>query len=109
MRTAKDKYTYRVTWSEEDGEFVGLCAEFPGLSWLAGTPEAALKGIRKVVGDVIEDMTKRREAIPEPISIRHYSGKFIVRVPSEVHRQLALQAAETGVSINRLASAKLSH
>ena len=109
MRTAKDKYTYRVTWSEEDGEFVGLCAEFPGLSWLAGTPEAALKGIRKVVNDVIGDMTKRREAIPEPIAMRHYSGKFIVRVPSEVHRQLALQAAETGVSINRLASAKLSH
>jgi predicted HicB family RNase H-like nuclease len=109
MRTAKDKYTYRVTWSAEDGEFVGLCAEFPGLSWLAGSPEAALKGIRKVVSDVIEDMTKRREAIPEPIAMRHYSGKFIVRVPSEVHRQLALQAAETGVSINRLASAKLSH
>ncbi|OGW26571.1 MAG: hypothetical protein A2X59_01380 [Nitrospirae bacterium GWC2_42_7] len=109
MRTVKDKYTYRVTWSEEDGEFVGLCAEFPGLSWLAGTPEAALKGIRKVVNDVIEDMTKRREAIPEPIALRRYSGKFIVRVPSEVHRQLALQAAETGVSINRLASAKLSH
>jgi len=109
MRTAKDKYTYRVTWSEEDGEFVGLCAEFPGLSWLAGTPEAVLKGIRQVVNGVIEDMTKRREAIPEPIAMRHYSGKFIVRVPSEVHRQLALQAAETGVSINRLASAKLSH
>lgn len=109
MRTAKDKYTYRVTWSEEDGEFVGLCAEFPGLSWLARTPEAALKGIRKVVNDVIEDMIKRREAVPDPIAIRHYSGKFIVRVPAEVHRQLALQAAETGVSINRLASAKLSH
>ena len=109
MRRAKDKYTYRVTWSEEDGEFVGLCAEFPGLSWLAGSPEAALKGIRKVVNDVIEDMTKRRETIPDPIAMRHYSGKFIVRVPSEVHRQLALQAAETGVSINRLASAKLSH
>ena len=74
MRTVKDKYTYRVTWSEEDGEFVGLCAEFPGLSWLAGTPEAALKGIRKVVNDVIEDMTKRREAIPEPIALRRYSG-----------------------------------
>ncbi len=109
MRTTKDKYTYRATWSEEDGEFVGLCAEVPGLSWLAGTPEAALKGIRKVVKDVIDDMTKRREAIPEPIALRRYSGKFIVRLPSEVHRQLALQAAETGVSINRLASAKLSH
>jgi hypothetical protein len=24
-----DRYTYRVTWSEEDEEYVGLCAEFP--------------------------------------------------------------------------------
>lgn len=36
-----DHYTYRVTWSAEDGEHVGLCAEFPSLSWLAKTPEAA--------------------------------------------------------------------
>ena len=51
-----DKYTYRVTWSEEDGEHVGLCAEFPSLSWLAGNQEAALVGIRKVVGEVVRDM-----------------------------------------------------
>ncbi len=103
-----DKYTYRVTWSEEDGEYVGLCAEFPSLSWLADSPEAALKGIRKVVADVVTDMSERGESIPEPLSTKHYSGKFMVRVPPEVHRELAIQAAEAGVSLNRLASAKLS-
>ena len=57
MKTLKnDHYTYRVTWSEEDQEYVGLCVEFPGLSWLAGSQEAALKGIRGVVADVIADM-----------------------------------------------------
>ncbi len=61
-----DKYTYRVTWSEEDAEYVGLCAEFPGLSWLARTPEAALKGIRRVVSRVIADMHQNRETVPEP-------------------------------------------
>ena len=35
-----DQFTYRVTWSAEDSEHVGLCAEFPSLSWLARTPEA---------------------------------------------------------------------
>ena len=30
-----DHYTYRVTWSSEDNEFVGLVAEFPLLSWLS--------------------------------------------------------------------------
>jgi predicted HicB family RNase H-like nuclease len=104
-----DKYTYRVTWSEDDAEYVGLCAEFPGLSWLAQTPDAALRGIRKLVGDVIADMLSNEESLPEPIAIKHFSGKFMVRVPPDVHRQLAIQAAEAGVSLNRLASAKLSH
>jgi predicted HicB family RNase H-like nuclease len=108
MAQKNDKYTYRVTWSEDDNEYVGLCAEFPSLSWLAGTPEKALKGVRKLVADILLDMDMNDEPIPEPIACKHYSGKFMVRVPPEVHRKLALQAAESGVSLNRIASSKLS-
>ena len=104
-----DRYTYRVTWSEEDKEYVGLCAEFPSLSWLASGPEVALRGIRSVVADAVADMRKHREPIPEPLASRSYSGKFMVRVPPDVHRELALAAAEAGVSINRLATVKLAH
>lgn len=103
-----DRYTYRVTWSEDDNEYVGLCVEFPSLSWLAGTHEGALKGIRKVVSDVVSDMQGNGETVPEPMSRKQYSGKFIVRVPPDVHRDLAVKAAESGISLNRLASLKLS-
>ncbi len=103
-----DKYTYRVMWSEEDGEYVGLCAEFPSLSWLADTQEAALVGIRDTVKQVIHDMQSTGEPTPQPLATRRYSGKFTVRVPPEVHRKLQIQAAESNVSINRLVSAKLS-
>ena len=103
-----DKYTYRVTWSEEDAEYVGICAEFPSLSWLAQTPEAALKGASKLVHAVIEDMLQNGEPVPEPIATKHFSGKFMIRVPPDVHRQLTIQSLEAGVSLNRLASAKLS-
>lgn len=108
MATRNDRYTYRVMWSDDDGEHVGLCAEFPSLSWLAASPEAALKGIRKVVADAVADLETNDEPVPEPIATRRYSGKFMVRVPPEVHRRLALEAAEAGVSLNRLASAKLN-
>ena len=108
MAIKNDHYTYRVTWSEEDSEYVGLCTEFPSLSWLANTQEAALKGIRNVVADVIKDMKQNREEIPQPLASKNYSGKFMVRVPPEVHRSLAIQAAESGVSINRLVSTRLS-
>ena len=104
-----DHYTYRVTWSEEDQEYVGLCAEFAGLSWLASSPDAALRGIRSVVADAVTDMGNNGEAIPEPLASRRFSGKFLVRVPPETHRRLAVEAAEAGISLNRLASAKLSH
>lgn len=109
MPLKNDHYTYRVTWSEDDMEYVGLCAEFPSLSWLSRTPEAALKGIRTVVADVVKDMKKNGEDVPQPIASKNYSGKFMVRVPPEVHRNLAIQAAESGVSINRLVSSRLSH
>ena len=104
---SSDKYTYRVMWSEEDKEHVGLCAEFPGLSWLANSPESALRGIRKTVADVLKDMKKNHEKIPEPLSSKRFSGKFMVRIPPEAHRKLALEAEEENISLNRLISAKL--
>ena len=109
MVPESEKYTYRVLWSEEDKEFIGLCAEFPSLSWLASTSEKALKGICSVVKDCIADMSKSNEELPLPLSSRKYSGKFMVRVLPEVHRHLAMEAVEAGVSLNRIVSAKLAH
>jgi predicted HicB family RNase H-like nuclease len=108
MALQNDRYTYRVTWSDDDNEYVGLCTEFRSLSWLALTPEAALKGVRKMVADIVQDMEANKEVVPEPIACRRYSGKFMVRVPPDVHRNLAIQSAETGVSLNRIVSSKLS-
>ena len=103
-----DHYTYRVTWSPDDGEYVGLCAEFPSLSWLAATADEAFSGIRALVRDVLADMQANDEAPPPPLADRAYSGKFLIRVPPETHRALVLRAAEEGVSLNRLVSARLA-
>ena len=101
-------YTYRVTWSPEDQDYIGLCAEFASLSWLAKTPERALKGIQKIVADVVADLQASGEPVPVALAEKHYSGEFRVRIPPLLHRNLALMAAEQGVSLNRLASAKLA-
>jgi len=102
-----EHYTYRVTWSPEDQEYVGLCAEFPSLSYLDEDREAGLKGIVDLVGDIVADMAANDEPIPEPIAEKTYSGKFQVRIPPHQHRMLAIQAAEEGVSLNRYVSSKL--
>lgn len=108
MSLKADHYTYRIVWSEDDHEYVGLCAEFPSLSWLARTLEDALQGIRKVAAEAVADMQGGGETPPIPLSDRSYSGKLLVRIPPEVHRQLATKAAEQGISLNRLISSKLS-
>lgn len=103
-----DQYTYRVSWSAEDEEYVATCVEFPSLSWLDASPGKALSGVRRVVMQSVEDMKQANEPVPEPLSIKSFSGRFMVRVPPQLHRQLATLAAESGVSLNRLVSHKLS-
>jgi predicted RNase H-like HicB family nuclease len=101
-------YTYRVAWSAEDGEHVATVAEFPSLSWLAPTPVEALAGLADVVRDMLTDMAASGEPIPDSLSERSYSGRFVVRVPAEVHRRLVREAAEQHVSLNRLVSDRLA-
>nr|WP_232225147.1 toxin-antitoxin system HicB family antitoxin [Dactylococcopsis salina] len=101
-------YTYRITWSPEDEEFVGLCAEFPSLSCLDENQVDALKGISELVADVVSDMEAKGETPPEPIANGEYSGKFQVRATPQLHRQLVIEAAEQNVSLNRHINTKLA-
>lgn len=94
-------YGYRLLWSAEDGEFVGTCVEFPSLSWLATSQEGALRGIRDLVAEVVEDLRASGEQIPDPLSLRSFSGKFNLRVGELLHRELAIEAAEAHVSLNQ--------
>lgn len=108
LKMDANKYAYRIIWSEEDNEFVGLCAEFPSLSWLAHDQDEALRRIVELVKGCIADMEQNGEEIPEPISLRHYSGRFVVRTTPDMHRQLVLQASEAGVSLNRYVNSVLT-
>ncbi|TAE59279.1 MAG: type II toxin-antitoxin system HicB family antitoxin [Nostocales cyanobacterium] len=102
-----ERYTYRITWSSEDQEFVGLCAEFPSLSYLHENRNTALEGITNLVKEIVIDMEANGEEIPEPIAEKTYSGKFQVRITPELHRKLAIEAAEENVSLNRYVNYKL--
>lgn len=62
---------YKVIWSEEDQEFVGLHEDYPSLSWLANTEEKASEGIRKLVElvtleNVLENLEECRHFVDIP-------------------------------------------
>jgi predicted HicB family RNase H-like nuclease len=103
-----ENYAYTVIWSEEDQIYIGRVAEFPLLAAHGASPEAALKEITDVVRYVLEDLEESGEEIPPPLSKRHFSGKLRLRMPEQLHRTLALEAAQQHVSLNQWINLKLS-
>ncbi len=103
-----EHYAYRLTWSPEDGEYVATCIEFPSLSWLAADEMSALRGLKDMVRDVIEDMRANGEPIPEALADKTYSGQLSLRLPPDLHRRLALEAAEARISLSRHLNLKLA-
>ncbi len=103
-----DRYTYREEWSEEDGVYIARCLEFPSLLAHGESPESALSELRGVVASVVEDMTQTGESLPEPFGSKVYSGKLVLRLPKELHRGVAIRAAEEGVSLNQYLISKLA-
>lgn len=108
MKHGIHHYTYRVSWSPEDGEFVGTVVEFPSLSWLDADQAAAFEGIRRLTAEVVADLAANNEPTPVPIADRQFNGKVALRVTPSRHREIALRAAEQGVSMNRYINDRLA-
>jgi predicted HicB family RNase H-like nuclease len=102
-----DDYNYSVAFSEEDDAFIGRVAEFPSLAAHGATLEKALRETRALVESVIEDLEACGEILPEPFRKRSYSGRINVRMPEQLHRQLAIEAQQQRVSLNQWINAKL--
>ena len=95
-------YSYRISFSKEDDEFVATVLEFPLLSYLDKTQTGALEGINEVVRKAMEIYAEDGQELPEPLALKKYSGKFALRMTPQQHQRVATEAAEQGVSINQL-------
>jgi len=96
------KYSFNITWSDLDQNYVALCPEFPDLSGLGATPEQAVAELQVALELAIETYQEEGWPLPEPRSQQHYSGKVILRMPKRLHATLARQAAAEDVSLNTL-------
>lgn len=101
IKINEKKYSYRVIWSEKDKEFVGTCAEFPGLSISLPDQQCAFFGIVKAVKLAIETMEQENRKPSKPILLSKFSGKFKVSTTPEVHKRLTILAGEAGMDLNQ--------
>lgn len=103
-----DLYSYRVDWSEEDDSFVARVTEWPSLMAHGESRAEALNEIVNAVSFAIEDCQDNGDAFPPPFRTREFSGRFNVRLPQSLHRELVTRAAEEGVSLNQLVTTALA-
>lgn len=102
-----DHYTYRVRWSAEDEAYIATVAEMPSLSWAAEKQLHALMCLRGLVDEILEDMQATGRTPPVAIADREFSRQVHDPDSPELHRQLAIDAAEQHVSLNRLLPSRL--
>lgn len=93
-------YTIEMIPEPEGGWFVAV-KELPGCMSEGDTPEEAMEMIRDAMRGWIEVSLEDGDAIPEPRDLDDYSGKFVVRVPRSLHRDLVELARQEGVSLNQ--------
>ena len=95
-----DKYLKIVEWSEEDGCYVGSC---PGLmlGGVHGSDEARVyRELCRVVDEWVETLRRDGDPLPPATAGKEYSGKFVLRVGKELHKELAIEAIRHGESLN---------
>lgn len=108
---ATDTRGYKIVLSEErDGDDVAWVAEIPelpGCYCAEDTPEAAIAHIKQSIADWLNAAAEDGRPIPHPVSSS--SGKFTLRLPRWVHRELKVQADIEGMSLNGYASHILTY
>lgn len=106
--TPAELYGYRISWQPSQHTFIATCLEFPAVKANGASTTAALDAAHQQVAQHMARAEAEGQEVPEPLSARNYSGKLQVRLGEDLHRALAQQAAENGMSLNQLIVKKLS-
>lgn len=104
MKKKKQQYKYMVVinWSDEDGAYVAEVPELPGCATHGKTFESAAKYVGEAIEAWLEGAKESGHPIPEPLSLKKCSGKFITRVDPSLHKALMMKAKAKGKSMNAL-------
>lgn len=100
------QYSYEVF--EEEGDWFARIVEFPGCMSDGKTPTEAIRMVRDAARGWLQVGIENGDLIPEPMGVDDYSGRFVVRIPPTLHRDLVRRAEREGVSLNMFAVAALA-
>jgi predicted HicB family RNase H-like nuclease len=98
----KDKYLKIVEWSSEDNCYVGLIPGWIGKCCHGDDEFKVYQELAKILDEWIDIYKNDKRPLPHPHPIlKKYSGKFVLRTGSELHKALSLKALNEGESLNK--------
>jgi predicted HicB family RNase H-like nuclease len=103
------RYLKVVEWSAEDNGFVGSAPPIIGHCCHGETEAEVIRKLRPIVEAWVEIFLQDGRPLPKPSAGRTFSGKFLVRIPAEVHRKAALKAAARGESLNQFVAEAIAN
>jgi antitoxin HicB len=100
---------YSVTLDPDpEGGYVAHIKDLPGCFTQGETLEETMANIQEARELWIETAYEMGDPIPLPNNTVEYSGKFLLRMPKSLHRDLVKQAEAEAVSLNQYISSVLS-
>ena len=87
---------------EEKGYYFAEIEEFDGCLAQGETAEEALKNIEISKEMWLTSMLGKKMEIPEPATLKEFSGRFMVRIPASLHRRIASLAKKENVNIDQM-------
>jgi len=94
------KYSVNIAWSDEDQGYIATIPELKNLSAFGVTPQEAVKEAKIAAEGHVAILEEDGMSVPAPIKISSYSGQTRLRIPKQLHQQLAAEATKQGVSLN---------
>jgi antitoxin HicB len=106
--TAAARYPFEIHWSDEDQRFIATVYDLPGCLADGETEEEAARAAHDAAQLWVEVAQEEGRDIPRPSRTGDPSGKFLLRLPVFLHRQLQALARREGVPLNQLVIALLA-
>ena len=103
------RYLKVVEWSDEDHCYIGSAPPMIGQSCHGASEAAVLKQLNTIVEEWVEVFLRDGKPLPPPSAGKSYSGKFLVRIPPELHQKAAVKAMARGESLNQYVAEALAN
>ena len=96
----KDRYLKIVEWSDEDQCYVGSIPGWIGKCCHGDKEEEVYHQLCQILEEWIEIYEEDKIPLPSNITAKKYSGKFQLRIDSDLHKALAVRAMQANESLN---------